>query len=56
MTLYYTHDYTLHHKLWIYVQVNSKLNVREQSVTRFIIKSKYAFEKFMVQSVIWDSL
>ena len=35
------------------IQVNGKLNVKEQSVTRVIVEgAKYAFKKFMMQSVI----
>jgi len=35
--LNYTFDYTLHTKLYISIQVNGKLNVRVQSVTRVIV-------------------
>ena len=51
-TLNYTSYYTLHPKLWIFIQVNSKLNGRMQSVTGVIVYgAKSAFEKFRVQSV-----
>ena len=36
-TLNYTLDYTLHPKFWISIQVNDKLNVGMQSVTRVIV-------------------
>ena len=52
--LNYTVDYTLHLKLWISIQVNKKFDVRVQSVTRVIVYgAKYAFEMFIMQSVIW---
>ena len=36
-TINYTLDYTLYPKFWIFVQVNNKLNVAMQSVTRVIV-------------------
>ena len=51
--LNYTFDYTLHLKLWISIQVNKKLDVGMQSVTRVIVYgAKHTFEKFIMQSVI----
>ena len=48
----YTSYYTLYPKFWIFIQVNSKLNGRVQSVKRVIIKgAKRAFEKFKMQNV-----
>jgi len=35
--LNYISYYTLHHKLWIFIQVNSKLNGMVQSVTEVIV-------------------
>ena len=47
--------YTLYPKLWIFIQVNTKLNVGVQSVTRVIVYGvKRALEKFRVESVIYD--
>ena len=37
ITLNYTLDYTLHHKHYISIQVNGKLNIGVQSVTRVIV-------------------
>ena len=37
-TLNHTPYYTLHCKLWIFIQVNSKLNGRVQNITRVIIE------------------
>ena len=49
ITLNYTHAYILHHKFWILVKVNNKLNVEEQSITRIIVwDAKHALKKFRV--------
>ena len=49
---------TLYHpKFWISIQVNKKLNVRVQSVTKVIIYgAKRIFKKFRMQSVIYDTV
>ena len=47
--LNYTPNYILHPKLWIFIQVNSKLNVEVQSITKFIVwGTKRVFENFRV--------
>ena len=51
--LNYILNYILHPKLYMFIQVNSKLNIKVQSVTRVIAYgAKRAFKKFKVQSVI----
>ena len=46
-------NYTLHPKLWISIQINSKFYVGVQSVTMVIVYSvKRAFENFRMQSII----
>ena len=48
-TLNYIPNYILHPKLWIFIQVNSKLNVKVQSITKFIVRgTKRVFENFRV--------
>jgi len=46
---------SFHMMSYFSIQVNDKLNVEVQSVTRVIVYGvKYVFEKFRVQSVICD--
>ena len=53
--LNYIPYYTLNPKLWIFIQINSKLNSNAQSIIWVIVYgAKHAFEKFKMQSVTWS--
>ena len=53
LLLNYTFNYSLHLKLLIFLEVNSKLDVGVQIVYRVIVlDTKLEFKKFKVQSII----